>query len=283
MQRLLIEILLDTSLDGMTTFAEIEHRALFRSEREVLFDCGALFNVTFVEYDWFSEIWNVKMVAVPKTSFSEHPYHSIVRETFIQNHSAIVAFGISMAHGFGKKDEAIRYFDQMLSAYSSDHIDIPDVLQQRAILHEKNGEHALAFRDYGQALDIRGERVRENLLGMASLHSNIGILYMATSDFQASLKSHRAALSIFEQLYGTEEDHVTKAKANKNIGLTYQCDSMSSKALEYLTRAQITYERILPEKHLLAIELLGHIRTVHEATNNFTLAIELFRRPLDWS
>jgi tetratricopeptide (TPR) repeat protein len=58
---------------------------------------------------------------------------------------------------------------------------------------------------------------------------------------------------------------------------------MPSKALEYLTSAQSVYERILPEKHLLTIEILGHIGAVHEASNNFSSAIELFHRQLNWS
>ncbi|CAF1583798.1 unnamed protein product, partial [Rotaria sordida] len=63
-----------------------------------------------------------------------------------------------MAHGFEKIDEAIRYFDQLLSSYPSDNINVPDILQQRAILHEKNGKHMLSFRDYEWALEIRRER-----------------------------------------------------------------------------------------------------------------------------
>ena len=282
-QRVFIEILLNTSLPNISTFAGVDHRTRFHSEHEVVFDCSALFNITYVKYDLFSEIWSIKMIAVPKSSIREHPYVTIARENFIRNHSAIVAFGNIMAHGFDREEDVIRHFSQLLSTYSSDHIDIPDILQQRGVLHEKKGEHALALSDYNRALEIRRERVQENLLGMASLFSNIGILRVTTSDFQASRKSHQEALSIYEHLYKMEEDHVTKAKVHENIGLSYHRDGMPSKALEHFTSAQNAYRRILPAEHLFAIQLLGHIGTVHETTNNFTVAIELFRRQFDQS
>ncbi|CAF1033231.1 unnamed protein product [Rotaria sp. Silwood1] len=201
---------------------------------------------------------------------------------FIKNHSATVAFGIAMAHGFDKKDQALRYFDQMLLTLPSYHIDLADILQQRAILYQEKGEQKLALSDYERALEIRRQRVRENLLGIASLNSNIGNLQRVTSNFEASLNSHHAALSTYEQLYGTDEDHVIKAKVNKNIGLTYYSSGNTLKALEYLTLAQVVYKRLLPEKHLFQIELLGHIGTIHEATGNLTSAEKFFRRQLNW-
>jgi tetratricopeptide (TPR) repeat protein len=73
---------------------------------------------------------------------------------------------------------------------------------------------------------------------------------------------------------------VDKARVNVNIGLTYLHAGNSSEALKYLTYAQATYKRLLPEKHLFAIELLGHLGTVHETTGNFILAMELFYQQL---
>ncbi|CAF3971306.1 unnamed protein product [Rotaria sordida] len=202
---------------------------------------------------------------------------------FVKNHSATVAFGIAMTHGFDKKEQALHYFDQILLTLPSYHVDMPDILQQRAILYQEKGEHSLALSDYERALEIRRQRVQENLLGIASLNSNIGNLQKTTSNFETSLNSHHAALSTYEQLYGTEKDHVTKAKVNEHIGLTYYSSGNTLKALEYLMLAQTVYKRLLPEKHLFQIELLGHIGTIHEATGNLTSAEKLFRRQLNWS
>ncbi|CAF4568687.1 unnamed protein product, partial [Rotaria sp. Silwood2] len=105
MQRVLFEISLNTSLQDMAVFAELEHYTHFREEREVLFDFNSLFNVTHVEYDPFDHIWSVKMNAIAKSSIKEHPYLSTIREMFVQNHSATVAFGIAMAYGFEKKQQ----------------------------------------------------------------------------------------------------------------------------------------------------------------------------------
>ncbi|CAF1419894.1 unnamed protein product [Rotaria sordida] len=92
----------------------------------------------------------------------------------LKNHSTNVAFGIIMAHGFEKIDEAIRYFDQLLSSYPSDYINVPDILQQRAILHEKNGKHTLSFRDYEWALEIR----RERNMKIQQLNTNTNVPYL---------------------------------------------------------------------------------------------------------
>ncbi|CAF3530337.1 unnamed protein product [Rotaria sp. Silwood1] len=283
MQRVLIEISLNTSLHDIAVFAELEHRTHFHEEGEVLFNFNTLFNVTHVEYDWYDSIWKVKMVTVSKSSIKEHPYLSTIREMFVKNHSAIVAFGIIMAHGFEKKEEALRYFDQILLTLPLYHVDLPDILEQRAILYEEKGEHKLALNDYERALEIRRQRVQENLLGIASLNSNIGNFQASTFNFEASLNNHHAALNTYEQLYGTEEDHVTKAKVNEYIGLTYYSSGNTSKALEYLEQAQVAYKRLLPGKHLFQIKLLGHLGAVYEAIGNLTLAEKLFHRQLNWS
>ncbi|CAF3292090.1 unnamed protein product [Rotaria sp. Silwood2] len=283
MQRVLFEISLNTSLQDMAVFAELEHHTHFREEREVLFDFNTLFNVTHVEYDPFDHIWSVKMIAIAKSSIKEHPYLSTIREMFVQNHSATVAFGITMAYGFEKKQQAIRYFDQILLTLPPYHVDLPDILEQRAILYQEKGENKMALNDYERALEIRRQRIQENLLGIASLNSNIGNLQTAASNFEASLNSHHAALTTYEQLYGTEEDHIKKAKVNENIGLTYYSSGNTSKALEYLERAQVAYKQLLPEKHIFSIELLGHVGAIYEATGNLTLAENLFHRQLNWS
>ncbi|CAF3851274.1 unnamed protein product, partial [Adineta steineri] len=280
MGKVLIEILLDTSLQDITAYAQTNNRTQFLREEEIVFDCGALFNVTSVEYDPFTNIWNIEMIAVSKTSINEHPYLTTIRETFIQSHSDIVTYGIIMGHGFDKKDEAIQYFNRLLSNYWFHYEDIPDILQQRGILYEKNGESALAVRDYDEALELYRFRAPKNLPGMASLYSQIGIIQMTTSDYQTSLNSHQQAMDIYDQLYTKDHDHVDKARVNVNIGLTYLHAGNASEALKYLTYAQTTYKRLLPEKHLFAIELLGHLGTVHETTGNFILAMELFYQQL---
>ncbi|CAF1535043.1 unnamed protein product, partial [Rotaria sordida] len=78
-----------------------------------------------------------------------------------------------MTHGFDKKDQALHYFNQLLLTLPSYHVDMPDILQQRAILYQEKGEHSLALSDYERALEIRRQRVQENLLGIGSLNSNI--------------------------------------------------------------------------------------------------------------
>ncbi|CAF4476280.1 unnamed protein product, partial [Rotaria socialis] len=216
-------------------------------------------------------------------AIKEHPYLNTIRENFVENHSGTVAFGIIMAHGFDKAEQVIRYFDQMLLNLPHHHVDVPDILQQRAILYQEKGEHALALQDYERALEIRRQRIQENLLGISSLSGDIGRLHSTKSDFQASMKSHQLAMSTYEQLYGTEKDHITKAKVNESIGLTYYQSGNASKALEYLAHTQVAYKQLLPEKHLLQIELLGHIGAIHEEMGNLSLAEKFFRRQLNWS
>jgi tetratricopeptide (TPR) repeat protein len=188
-----------------------------------------------------------------------------------------------LAQGFGRKEQALSYFDQILLTWPSVHNDIPDVLQQRAILYEENGDHVLALRDYERALEIRHERFRENLLGIASINSNIGMLQSTKSNFQTSITSHKEALNIYEQLYGTKKDHLTKAKVNENIGLVYYNNGSAIEANEYFMRAWAIYSRILPRRHLFLVQLLGYIGAVHEAINNSTLAVKFFHRQLNWS
>jgi hypothetical protein len=119
MQRVIIQISFNTPLPGIAAFGEIENRARFRSKQEVVFDYGALFNITDAKYDLFSETWNIEMVAVSRNSIKEHPYLASIRETFIQNHSAIVAFGIIMGHGFGRHGEAIQCFNEKATLEST--------------------------------------------------------------------------------------------------------------------------------------------------------------------
>ncbi|CAM4961000.1 unnamed protein product [Rotaria socialis] len=283
MQQVIIEISFNTSLQEMNVFAEIVHQSKYNEEEEVLFDYNSLFNVTDVKCDLYSGIWTVKMTSLSKNAIKEHPYLNTIRENFVENHSGTVAFGIIMAHGFDKAEQVIRYFDQMLLNLPHHHVDVPDILQQRAILYQEKGEHALALQDYERALEIRRQRIQENLLGISSLSGDIGRLHSTKSDFQASMKSHQLAMSTYEQLYGTEKDHITKAKVNESIGLTYYQSGNASKALEYLAHTQVAYKQLLPEKHLLQIELLGHIGAIHEEMGNLSLAEKFFRRQLNWS
>ncbi|CAF4412841.1 unnamed protein product [Rotaria socialis] len=283
MQQVIIEISFDTSLQEMNVFAEIAYQSKYNEEEEVLFDYNSLFNVTDVKCDLYSSIWTVKMTSLSKNAIKEHPYLNTIRENFVENHSGTVAFGIIMAHGFDKAEQVIRYFDQMLLNLPHHHVDVPDILQQRAILYQEKGEHALALQDYERALEIRRQRIQENLLGISSLSGDIGRLHSTKSDFQASMKSHQLAMSTYEQLYGTEKDHITKAKVNESIGLTYYQSGNASKALEYLAHTQVAYKQLLPEKHLLQIELLGHIGAIHEEMGNLSLAEKFFRRQLNWS
>ncbi len=83
MQRVVIEISFNTSTQNMVSFAEIEHRTRYRDEQEILFDCNALFNIAHVEYDWYSEMWLIKMIAISKNSIDQHPYLDMLRETVI--------------------------------------------------------------------------------------------------------------------------------------------------------------------------------------------------------
>ena len=56
MQRILTEIILNTSTPNVTYFVEIQHHSRHRDEHEVLFNCNDLFNLTSLRYDEYSEI-----------------------------------------------------------------------------------------------------------------------------------------------------------------------------------------------------------------------------------
>ncbi|CAF3678488.1 unnamed protein product [Rotaria sordida] len=97
----------------------------------------------------------------------------------LKNHSTNVAFGIIMAHGFEKIDEAIRYFDQLLSSYPSDYINVPDILQQRAILHEKNANEFRHLNDKTKChvivQDLSEPHTTENLVRKTDAFDDIQI------------------------------------------------------------------------------------------------------------
>lgn len=201
----------------------------------------------------------------------------------IQNHSHAVIRGIIWAHGFQRNKAAIEHFNQLLLNYSSDHIDIPDILQQRGILYEKDGEYALALHDFSQALDIRRARVRANLEGIATLHNQIGQVYTASSEFQASLDSYKEAMNVYDQLYPQDDNHVAIATTNEYIGLTHLRAGNMSEALQHLNYAQTTYKRLLHDRHFLLVQILGHLGTVYESRDDLLSAMKLFHRQLNRS
>jgi tetratricopeptide (TPR) repeat protein len=114
---------------------------------------------------------------------------------------------------------------------------------------------------FNNALEIEEKMAEGDVLDIASLHSNIGSVYLALEDYGNALAAHQRALEICESVLGSQDIKV--AYLYYTVGHLHYDIGDNKKAIENLTKAYNIYLAINGAEHndtQTVQELIEHIK-----------------------
>ena len=178
-------------------------------------------------------------------------------------------FGAAIA----KDDEALALRS---AAGPGDALPIGDVLNHRAILASRQGDHVTAEALHRQVLELRKGLLGEGHPDVASSLDNLGAVIYHQDRLDEALVLYEQALAL--RLAALGADHEDVGTSLNNLGGVFLDRGDLARAEDHFARALATWERTLGATHPTLAIPLGNLGDVALARGDAARALELCRR-----
>ncbi|CAF3293331.1 unnamed protein product [Rotaria sp. Silwood2] len=154
----------------------------------------------------------------------------------------------STYHLLGNNDLALKYLTMAINDKSSPSL-LSLAYNQIGIIYRGKGEFRLALEYFQKTLNIEEEILKTNKYApvLATMHNNIGEIYVHLDDDDNAIKHLNQALEI--RLKGTVSTHTDLAAIYNNLGMLYNNKNAHRKALEMLEKALEIDTNLFDENH----------------------------------
>ncbi|CAF4570658.1 unnamed protein product [Rotaria socialis] len=213
-QRVLFEIDLDPTLEGIKPFANITSNSFFADEQEVLIMLGSIFQLVKIDYQ--DRVCIVQMTLCSDKDNSLKPIYDYMKNEYDDydggdTESSVFSFeekNFQQAFECHQKSLMIRQ-----KHLPTDHPDIGSSVHCIAGIYLCLNYPDLALQYYNKALEIYQKSLPSQHQDIAMAHYNLGLLYAGKEEFQQALTNFQKASSIF---------HVTLPSTHPFIGIVSQ-------------------------------------------------------------
>ena len=118
----------------------------------------------------------------------------------------------------------------------------------------------------------------KNLIPIANLYNEIGLVYYKQGDYEKALEYYRKALVIKEKQLGN--NHPSTSITYNNIGLVYKKQGDYKKALEYYRKALAIREKVLGKEHPDTATTYNNIGGVYYKQGDYEKMMEYYKKSL---
>lgn len=311
----LFEIEYDFDKIDSIVIASVAQFSQHPSEKEILFDLDAAFEITSMTRDVSLNLTHIKMSVTDEGATIVREHLNEIRKDMSVS-SVVLVFGrllaqigqyeksqfyfdrllinpggedvsyiyyyMGAAQGYkGNYDKALEYYQRAyeMMVNTQIHREFPSsyVLNDIGVIYKMQGQCKNALDYFEQALRIR-EKYPEYLPIAASLE-NLAAIYRVNGDYDRALESLTACLRIREEYLAKE--HRQTAKTLSNIGDILMEKDQLDVALEYHQRSLKISEKTLPVEHDDIALVLNRMALVLTNQGKFQAALDYYTRALN--
>jgi tetratricopeptide (TPR) repeat protein len=301
-----------------TPFAPIKSYSCYEEEDEVLFTIGAIFKVESVEY--MNDMWHIKLqLSKEQNQLCRDLSHHIMKQIGSDASPLTLGWFLYRMNDFNKAEryalsllkqlsnhdretgntynllglickdtgrltQAAEYYEKALENYSS--TSPPDSPQVIAV-HYNLGLACLALGDHRRASEHQ-QKAKQRLIN--SSQTNNPLLIAMTDSLKAKLETaHGNYIDAFKNLQDVlkikqntlPSVHPSIASTLKDMGVVQIKMSNDETALEYFNQALNMNKKCLAPDHLDLADCHANIARVHYKRQEYSLALEQFKKALD--
>ncbi|CAF0977592.1 unnamed protein product [Didymodactylos carnosus] len=272
-ESVLFEIIIDTNIKTKP-FLNIERYSYYKTENEILFTVGTIFEIMSVEQQATSGLWIIKLLLSEKVDKDMEQLTMYFRNEIGKNPTLITL--ADYLTQMGNYDAAKTYFDILIDTMSSLEHESND-----AELYTKAGQLYYLTDDYEKSLKYHlkaSSIITVCNLDLALVEKNIGKVYKAIGKYDSALMHYERALDIEQQLLS--DNHPDIAETYKNIGEIYNQQGDHAHALGYYERAQQIVLKLLPPNHPGFSTTYNNIDEVYYNRNDDTQVMNYHEKAL---
>lgn len=240
-------------------FANIEKYSYTKSENEILFTIGTIFQIDSVE-ELTECIWHITLTLcdddddINRNELIDNFKSDIADETEISSLAKLLL-------EINQLDKAEYFYKLILKDLPTNHADRIPIQVNIGAIHFANGNYLTARKCYSQALKMSRTLFPNDLMTVSSIWNNIGHVCNELGDYTQSIRYHRKALRIQKKLLS--ENDFQLATTFNHLGVVYGCISKYDLALKYLEKANEIYLKWLPSMHYHHGETLNNIGEIY--------------------
>ncbi|HUQ06536.1 MAG TPA: serine/threonine-protein kinase [Kofleriaceae bacterium] len=197
----------------------------------------------------------------------------LTRATLLESEAMAFEATGDFATAMARDDEALAL---RAAAGQVDELPVGDVLNHRAILASRQGEHVAAEVLHRRVLALRKQKLGDTHPDVASSLDNLGAVIYHQGRLAEAVELYQQALALRTAALGA--DHEDVATSYNNLGGVFLDRGDLVRAEEHYTRAIATWERVLGAEHPTLAIPLGNLGDVALARGDAKRALELCRR-----
>lgn len=229
----IFDIVLPSDIQS-TVFVDISYLSKMVHEEEILFDLGATFTISDVDFDSTEQVWNIRLIASDQgQNIITKEYIDYYREHTV-NHSPTIRLGEFLII-IGQYEKAREYFQSLLKCEGDKRVHI---LYNLAWIDKCQGKYTDARTKLDQAYELEMENDNPSQHTLRNILMDSGSLHLVSNEAILALNCFLRANSMLS----------TAALLN-NIGLAYRHKYQWDQALDYFNRALALDEKNWPDGH----------------------------------
>ncbi|CAF1528467.1 unnamed protein product [Didymodactylos carnosus] len=276
-EKVLFEIQVDMNLMQTMPFADVAHLSYFDQEKEILFMCGAIFQIKNVINNETEGLWIVQLALCSETSNELKDLFDYQKQRMADT-TDLISIG-KLLREMGKFDKAKRYYQRFLCELSYNDPNISVCYYGLGVVHDREDNYDEALHYFKKALDFQLTVLFLNdSVFIGKIYGSSGIVYYHKHEYDLALEHFEKSLNILLRTIG--QDHGDTALIYTNIGRTYQAQKSYDLALENQSKALAIRLKVLPPDHPRLARSYLFIGDVYGDKQEFQLSLINYKKAL---
>ena len=261
-------------------FADISSDSEFKSEVEILFMIGAIFQIKKIYYQDEDRIWIIRMQLCSDDDHQLKDLFAHMKKTYADDNKEmnLLSFG-RVLHQMGQFDLAEKFYERYLRELPIDDPSRSDVYYSLGLLTMNKGDYDQCIERFQETLKIKSRTDPTDYIYLGGIYNALGDAYRSKEEYNEALDSFNKAVALFQK--GHAESHLDMAYIYNNIGLVYQETQKYSQALDYFEQSLAIKDKNLPPLHPSISAAHNNIGLIYYSVKRYDAALDHYRQSLD--
>ncbi|CAF1403001.1 unnamed protein product [Rotaria magnacalcarata] len=277
-EKLLFEIEADMCLLRAKPFADVTHLSIFDQEKEILFMCGAIFQIKNITKNEAESLWIIQLKLCDDTNSALKELFDYQKQKMAET-TDLISLG-KLLREMGELTKAKQYYEKSLSELPLNNSKISICYYGLGVVLDRECNYDDALDYFRKALDFETNVLSSsNTAFMGKIYGSIGIVYYNKHCYGLALEYLMKSLNILLDKVGY--DHGDTAMVFTNLGRAYQAEKNYDLALQNHVNALNIKLKILPPDHPRLARSYVFIGNVYADKQEFDLAFANYQNALN--
>ncbi|CAF4491578.1 unnamed protein product [Rotaria sp. Silwood2] len=276
-QFVLLEISVDWTQSPDMIVADVSSQSAVPDEHEMIFNLGATFVITDINYDDEHHVWHIQMISSSEVAQLNRDYNEYIRKRLTEIKPALL-FGNILADMSGDHIGALTYFHRLLRTVPVDDEDRPNLYFHLARTYRYTGKYQQAITYYQAALLLQRCRLPQLSFDYGRTLTGLAVVYSEISNSVRAVTLHTRAMSIFRNVL--PEDHIEIAHVSHRLAYACLQKKQYERALLLVSSSLSFFQRKMPTNHPGQAQALHTMGLIHRALGHPEQAIDCLKQAL---